>query len=326
MKICVFGAGAIGGHVAARLAKGGADVSIIARGAQLAAIQERGLKVMAPDGEIIAHPRAAATAAELGPQDAVLVTTKQTALPSVAAAIGPLLGPDTAVAFIMNGVPWWFFDHEGSPREGTRLPLVDPGDTIRNSIGIERTIGGVVWSACTVIEPGVVKVASEVNRVIFGEPDNRISERAKALAEALKAGGMGSKATDEIRTELWIKLIGNLANGPLCTAARQDIKTAMSDPVLFEAAVRSTEEAVAIGRALGLTIEIDARERTTRSGSVAHKPSILQDLEAGRPMEVAALFEQPLLLARELGVAAPTLELVVALVQQAARAAGLYKS
>jgi 2-dehydropantoate 2-reductase len=324
MKICVFGTGAIGGHVAARLAKGGADVSIIARGANLEAIKANGLRVMAPDGDMHVHPRAAATAAELGPQDAVLVTTKQTALPSVAAAIGPLLGPDTAVAFIMNGVPWWFFDHEGSAREGTRLPLVDPGDVIRNAIGTERTIGGVVWSACTVIEPGVVKVASQGDRVIFGELDNRISERAQALANALKAGGMGSKASADIRSDLWTKLIGNLANGPLCTVARQDIKTTMSDPVLYEAAIRCTEEGIAIGRALGLTIEMDARDRTSKSSAIAHKPSILQDLEAGRPMEVAALFEQPILLARELGVPAPTLEISIALLKHAARAAGLY--
>jgi 2-dehydropantoate 2-reductase len=324
LKICVFGAGAIGGHIAARLAKGGADVSIIARGAQLAAIQERGLRVLAPDGEIHVRPRAAATAAELGPQDAVLVTTKQTALASVAGAIGPLLGAETSVSFIMNGVPWWYFDHEGSAREGTRLPLVDPGDVVRQAIGTERTIGGVVWSACTVVEPGVVKVASQGDRVIFGELDNRISARTQALAAALKAGGMGARASADIRAELWTKLIGNLANGPLSTVARQDIKTTMSDPVLYEAAIACTEEALAIGRALGLKIEMDARDRTARSSSIAHKPSILQDLEAGRPMEVAALFEQPILLARELGVPAPTLEISIALLKHAARAAGLY--
>ena len=147
MKICVFGAGAIGGHVAARLARGGAEVSVVARGAQLEAIRQNGLRVKAPDGDIHVHPRASADPTELGPQDAVLVTTKQTALPAVAAAIGPLLGADTSVTFVANGIPWWYFDHEGGPRQGTRLPKVDPGDAMRNAVGIERTIGGVVWSA-----------------------------------------------------------------------------------------------------------------------------------------------------------------------------------
>ncbi len=323
MKICVFGAGAIGGHLAARLAKGGADVSIIARGPNLAAIQADGLRVLTPDGEIHVRPRAAADAGELGPQDAVLLTTKQTALPAAAAAIGPLLGPQTSVTFVMNGIPWWFFDHEGSAREGTRLPLVDPGDVIRNAIGIERTIGGVIWSACTVIEPGVIRVATSNDRLILGEPDNRPSARAQAIADVLKAGGMGARATTDIRTELWLKLIGNLANGPLCTAARQDIKTTLEDPVLRRASLACMKEAVAIGRALGLAIEIDPEERLARSGATAHKPSILQDLEAGRPMEIASLFDQPLLLGRELGVPAPVLELTIALVRQQARAAGI---
>ena len=279
MKICVFGAGAIGGHLAARLARGGAEVSVIARGPNLAAITARGLTVQSPDGEFTVRPRAAATAAELGPQDAVLVTTKQTALPSVAAAIGPLLGPETSVTFVMNGIPWWYFDHEGSVREGKRLPQVDPGESLRQGIGIARTIGGVIWSACTVTEPGVVKVATKDDRLILGEPDNSASPRAQAVADALKAGGMGARVSQDIRTELWIKLIGNLANGPLCTASRLDIKAMLSDPVLRQAAVRCMQEGIAIARALGLAIDMDPEERMARSGSTAHKPSILQDLE-----------------------------------------------
>jgi outer membrane murein-binding lipoprotein Lpp len=208
LKICVFGAGAIGGHVAARLAKGGADVSIIARGAQLAAIQERGLKVLAPDGEIHVHPRAAATAAELGHQDAVLVTTKQTALASVAGAIGPLLGAETSVSFIMNGVPWWYFDHEGSAREGTRLPLVDPGDLVRHAIGTERTIGGVVWSACTVIEPGVLIA---VLRFVVRCVSEAKVERVKTDTAAIKVKTDQVTFTSANKVDATIQAAGDLA-------------------------------------------------------------------------------------------------------------------
>ena len=323
MKICVFGAGAIGGHLAARLAKGGAETSLIARGPQLAAIQANGLRVLAADGDIHVQPHAAATAAELGPQDAVVITTKQTALPSVAASIGPLLRPDTTVAFVMNGIPWWYFDHEGGPRQGQRLPLVDPADVVRNAVGIERTLGGVIWSACTVIEPGVIQVATASNRLILGEPDNSVSPRAQALAAAFKAGGLGCRASDNIRLELWLKLIGNLANGPLCTAARQNIKAMLSDPVLRRASLACMAEGIATGRALGLDIQMDPEERLAASGSTAHRPSILQDLDAGRPMEIASLFDMPLQMARELGVPTPTLDLCVALVRQQALNEGI---
>lgn len=323
MKICVFGAGAIGGHLAARLAKGGADTSLIARGPQLAAIQAHGLRVTTPEETIHVHPRAAATAAELGPQDAVIVTTKQTALPSVAAAIGPLLGPDTSVSFVMNGIPWWYFDHEGGPHQGKRLPLVDPGDAMRGAVGVERTLGGVIWSACTIIEPGVIQVATKGDRLILGEPDGSLSPRARAVAEAFKAGGMGCRVSDDIRQELWLKLIGNLANGPLCTAARQNIKAMLADPVLRQASLRCMAEGIAIARALGVTIDMDPEARLAASGGTAHRPSILQDLDARRPMEIKSLFDMPLEMARELGVPTPTLDLCVALVRQQALNEGI---
>ena len=325
MKICVFGTGAIGSHLAGRLAKGGAELSIVARGAQLAAIQKKGITVRAPDGELHCMPRASADPAALGPQDAVLVTTKQTALPSVAASIAPLLGPETSVTFVVNGIPWWYYDSEGGPNQGTRLPQVDPGDAMRQAVGIERTIGGVVWSACTVTEPGVVEVRSPTSRLILGEPDGTVSARAEAIAGILKAGGLGAKAVPDIRTELWAKLIGNLSQGPLCVLSRQDMRTTLAEPAIRAAALRSLEESIAIAHGLGIPLQINAQDRFARSVDTAHKPSILQDLEAGRPMEVAAIFDLPLLLARQAGVETPTLDLCVALARQTAQAAGLYQ-
>ena len=325
MRICIYGAGAIGGHLAARLARSGADVSVVARGAQLAAIRARGLTVRAADGVMECRPRAAADPAELGPQDAVVVTTKVPALPSVAAGIAPLLGPDTPVAFVTNGIPWWYFDRHGGPREGGRIPEVDPGDAIRRAVGVERTIGGVIYSACHVAEPGVVEVTSRTSKLILGEPDGTRSPRAMALAAAFKAGGMPCSVSPDIRTEVWGKLLNNLSNGPVCLLSRQDMRATFADPVIRAAALRVVEEGMAIAAAMGRTVPGAAEDRISLSADLPHKPSILQDLEAGRPMEVDALFTVPLRLARECGVPAPTLSLLVALATKAAEATGLYR-
>ncbi len=327
MKVCVYGAGAIGGHLAARLAQGGAEVSVVARGAQLAAIRERGLTVRPAEGApLVSHPRAAADPAELGPQDAVLVTTKVPALPSVAAGIAPLLRPDTAVAFVTNGIPWWYFDRHGGPREGARIPEVDPGDAVREAIGVGRTIGGVIYSACSVPEPGVVEVTSRTSKLILGEPDGARSDRAVALAAAVKAGGMPCSVSADIRTDIWGKLLNNLSNGPACLLSRRHMRDTFRDPVIRAAAVRVVEEGLAIAAALGRPVPGRAEERIDLSADLAHKPSILQDLEAGRPMEIDALFTVPLRLAAECGVPAPTLALLVAFARQAAEAAGLYRA
>jgi 2-dehydropantoate 2-reductase len=311
MKITVFGAGAIGSHVAARLAQGGrAEVSVIARGPQLEAIQKRGITVEAPDGSFNVRPHAEQDAAALGPQDAVIVTVKAPAVTSVAEAIGPLLRPDTPVVFVINGIPWWW---------GDNLPTLDPGGVVRARIGLPRTIGGVVWSACTVTEPGVVKVQTAASRVIFGELDNSLSPRIQALAAALDGPGMGGVATTDIRTAIWTKLLNNLTNGPICLLTRQDMKTTFSDPVVLAAARAVMHEGLAIATALGHPVPGDPEAQILRSVGIAHKPSILQDLEAGRSLEFEALLSVPLQLAREAGVAAPMLELLVALARQATR-------
>jgi 2-dehydropantoate 2-reductase len=326
MKVCIYGAGAIGGHLAARLAKGGAEVSVVARGAQLAAIRANGLRVKAADGEILCQPRAEEHPAELGPQDAVLVCTKVPALGAVASAIGPLLGPATPVAFVTNGIPWWYFASHGGPEDGQRVPEADPGDLVWNAIGPARAIGGVIYSACAVEAPGVVQVASKASKLVLGEPDGSRSERCVALASAFKAGGIACSVSADIRTEVWGKLLNNLSNGPICLLSRQDMKATFADPVVRAAALAVVHEAMAAAAAMGRPVGGTAAERIDLSAGIAHKPSILQDLEAGRPMEVASLFQAPLRLARERGVATPTLALLVALAAQAAAAAGLYRA
>lgn len=326
MRICVYGPGAIGGHLAACLAKGGAEVSVVARGATLAAIREKGLTVRLADGDIHCRPHAAEHAAELGPQDAVVVTTKVPALPSVAAGIGPLLGPETHVSFVVNGIPWWYFDRHGGPHEGRRVPEADPGDAIRRAVGIERVLGGVIHSASNVAAPGVVEVTSKGSKLYLGEPDGSLSDRVVALAAAFKAGGMPCSATRDIRTEVWAKLMNNLSNGPACLLTRRHMRDTLADPVVMAAAVRVVQEGLAIAAALGRPVPGTPEERITLSSGLPHKPSILQDLEAGRPMEIDSLLRAPLRLAREAGVPAPTLELLVTLASQAAEGAGLWRA
>lgn len=324
MRVCVFGAGAIGGHLAARLAAGGAEVSVVARGAQLDAIRGRGLVVHAPGGMLRARPAASAEPSDLGPQDAVVVTVKAPALPAVAAGIAPLLRPDTAVAFVMNGIPWWYFQRHGGPHDDARLPRLDPGDALRRAVGPERVIGGVVYSACTVTEPGVVAVESARSRVVLGEPSGAASPRAEALAAALRGDGMAAEVTQRIRDRVWAKLLLNLGTGPMAVLGDCGPAELFTEDAVVEATRRIVAEGAAVARAWGCEVSPDAEGQIARGRESRHEPSIVQDLDLGRPMEIDALFAAPLELARMADVPTPTLDLVVALARVRARAAGLY--
>jgi 2-dehydropantoate 2-reductase len=324
MRICVYGAGAIGGHLAARLAKAGAEVSVIARGPHLAAIQANGLTVHAIDGVHRVSVEATDQPGRLGPQDAVFVTVKAPALPAVAAGIPPLLGPDTSVAFVMNGIPWWYFNHLPGPMEGRSLPRVDPEDAVRRALGPGRAIGGVVYSASAVTEPGVIHVEQPKSRVILGEPDGSLSERVRTLAGLITKGGISGEATPSIRTEIWNKLLSNLAGGTLAVLTSAPPKAIYAEPAAVDAARRMMVEATEIARALGADPTADHEARINNGRSMDHRPSILQDLDQGRPMEVDGMFDAPLALARMAGVATPTLDLLVALCKVRARGAGLY--
>jgi 2-dehydropantoate 2-reductase len=229
------------------------------------------------------------------------------------------------VAFVVNGIPWWYFDRHGGPREGDRVPEADPHDAIRRAVGVERAIGGVIYSASNVAEPGVVEVSSKTSKLILGEPDGGRSDRVVALAAAFKAGGMPCSVSPDIRTEVWAKLLNNLSNGPACLLTRRNMRETFADPVVKEACLRAVHEGLAVAAALGRPVPGDPADRINLSAGIPHKPSILQDLEAGRPMEIESLFQAPLRLAREAGVPTPTLSLLVALATQAAEAAGLYR-
>ena len=324
MRVCVYGAGAIGGHLAVRFARGGANVSVIARGPHLAAIQRDGLTVHAIDGKHHVTLPASDDPTQLGPQDAVVVTVKAPALPQVAANIGPLLRRDTGVAFVMNGIPWWYFHALPGKHEGHRLQRIDPDDALWRAVGPERAIGGVVYAASAVTAPGVIAVEQPRSRVVFGEPNGRLSDRAEALAALLRAGGIAGEVSPDIRTEIWNKLISNLAGGTLAVLAGAAPKAVYADPICAAAGERVMQEAAAVAEALGSHPHPNFAQRIASTASMDHKPSILQDLELGRPMEVDGIFDAPLDLARLAGVSVPTLELLVALAKVRAREAGLY--
>ncbi len=325
MKVCVFGAGAVGGHVAGRLAKGGAEVSVVTRGAQLQAIRDNGLTVLAADGEIRARVAASDDPRRLGRQDWVIVTVKAPALSSVAEGIGPLLGPETPVVFLMNGIPWWYFHRHGGAFDGRRLPLIDPGDAVWNAVGPERAVGGVAYSACTVVSPGVVHVENRRSRLLLGEPDHRPSPRLEPLGTVLSAGGIGVQITERIRDAIWSKLILNMTSGPFAILTLAPPKDIFVEPPMDAAGRRVAAEVLAIATAMGCHPTHDANAQVSSYLQMEHKPSVLQDLERGRPMEIDGMFVAPLELARLAGVPTPTLDLLVSLVKVRARMAGLYR-
>ncbi|MBI1218177.1 MAG: 2-dehydropantoate 2-reductase [Rhodobacteraceae bacterium] len=321
MKVCVFGAGGIGGYLAVCLHRAGVGTSVIARGAPLAAIRENGLRLRATGNEAVARILASDNPSEFGPQDAVFVTVKAPALPSVAATIAPLLGPNTAVVFVMNGAPWWYFHNHGGPLDDYRLSLLDPGDRLRMAVAPRRVIGGVIYAACEVVAPGVVALAGSTQRLILGESTGALTPRARALAERLSAGGLASSVSPVIRDEIWSKLMNNIATGPLAVLTGAAINEVAAEPQCADLLRRMLRETASVAQALGRNPELDIEARIASFRTLRHKPSILQDMERGRVMEVDAQWQAPLDLARLAGVATPVLNEIIALAMLRARAA-----
>ncbi len=321
MKICIFGAGAIGGNLAVRLASGGADVAVVARGEHLAAIRQNGMTLELPDRTINQRVTASADPRELGPQDFVIVTVKAPALKDVAAGIGPLLKADTPVMFVMNGIPWWYFYKHGGAFDGRRLPLIDPGDAVWNAVGPERAVGAVIYSANSVPRPGVVRNIGGNARLVIGEPDGEMSTRTKAIADALIAGGATTDVTPRIREFVWTKLLANMSSNPLTFLGLCPIGEVIGSPVLLDALKTMSKEVVAIAGALGYDVSLDI-EKAFATGGV-HKPSIVQDLERGKPLELDSMFTVPVEFGKLFNVPTPMLDLMVTLMKLRARAAGL---
>jgi 2-dehydropantoate 2-reductase len=325
MKICIFGAGAIGGYMAAKLVQAGADVSIVARGPHLAAMQDKGLTLIEEGRDPITLPvRASASAADLGPQDYVILTLKAHSVPPVVGAMQPLFGPDTTLVHGVNGVPWWYFHKHGGPLEGTRLHSVDPGDVQWNGFGPDRVLGCVVYPAAEVSEPGTIHHI-EGNRFSLGEPDGSKSDRAIALSQALQAAGLKAPVRPRLRDEIWIKLWGNLSFNPISALTHATLDVLCTDPGTREVARRMMIEAQEIAEKLGVTFPIDVERRIDGGAAVgAHRTSMLQDLAAGRPMEIDALIGSVQELGRLTNTPTPTVDTVLALITLRGRVAGLY--
>jgi 2-dehydropantoate 2-reductase len=325
MRICIFGAGSVGGYLAGYLSQGDADVSVVARGAHLAAIRANGLRVETPDGSVIAHLPASDDPRDLGLQDAVIVAVKAPALTQVAATIAPLLHGQTLVAFVMNGIPWWYFHRHGGALDGRRLPRLDPDDALWHAVGPDRAIGGIFWPACSTPAPGVVRLLTGAGRgTVFGEPDGSATARITALADAFRAAQLPVAVADNIRTLIWQKLAFNLSAGPMCVLTETPVFATHAEPALIACSGRMVAEADAVARAMGITLDLDMQQIIAINTLLQHRPSILQDLQAGRPMEIDALYSVPLDMARLVGVPTPTLDLLVSLIKVKARARGLY--
>jgi 2-dehydropantoate 2-reductase len=303
-------------------AKGDVDVTFIARGPHLAAMRENGVKLISEGTEQIVHPRCVESAEEAGPQDYVLVTLKAHSLPSAAKQMQPLLGPDTAIVSAVNGIPWWYFHGLSGPYEGRIVQSVDPEGQVSALLPPSRAIGCIVYPAAEVTAPGVID-HSYGDRFSLGEPDGSRSPRAQALSEALIAAGFKAPVRPKIRDELWVKLWGNMAFNPISalTTATLDVLTA--DEGQRGVARAMMLEGQRVAEALGVRFAIDVDKRIAGAAEVgAHKTSMLQDLERGRPMEIEALLGAVVELADWVGEAAPISRSVLALVRARARAAG----
>ncbi|MET3934693.1 2-dehydropantoate 2-reductase [Arthrobacter sp. OAP107] len=324
MKICIYGAGAVGGHIAGRLAGSGAEVSLIARGEQLAAIRQNGLRVETRDGTLLSYPVATDRPSDLGPQDVVIVTVKAPALPTIAEGINSLLHENSLVLFVMNGIPWWYFHSHGGDLDGTQLRRLDPEGALWARVRPERAVGAVAYTACSVVAPGVVRAENARNRLIIGRPDGNTDPRLDALASLLNPSGLEVSVTTRIRDAIWAKLVMNLIGGSLAALTASPMKDVLNKPAIAGTAKAMADEGIAIARALGCDPG-DPDEGLAKLATSSHLQSIAQDLLAGRSMEIDGLFRVPLDLAELAQVPTPNLDLVIELATQRARAAGLYK-
>jgi 2-dehydropantoate 2-reductase len=311
VRLAIFGAGAIGGYMGAKLSqRGDVDVTLIARGPHLAAMQLNGLRLIEPDGsETVTHPRLVADSRDAGPQDYVVLAVKAHSISPALDAINPLLGPDTAVVTAQNGVPWWYFYGVEGPHANRRVESVDPGGRIWDAIGPQRVVGCVVYPACEIESPGVIRHDDAENRFSLGEPDGSRSDRASALAKALIEAGLRAPLRNRIRGEIWVKLWGNVALNPLSALTRATLAQICGEPATRAFARKVMLEVQSVAEAFGEKMMVDVDARLTGAGEVGeHKTSMLQDLELGRPMEVDAVVTAVVELARVTGVEAPYLD------------------
>lgn len=322
-RICVVGAGAIGGWMAVRLALAGNDVSVITRGATLQKVAAHGIELRSGGHTEIALVRTAEHAEQLGEQDIVLLTVKTPALPAIAPSLRPLLHADTLVLSAGNGLPWWYFLSEGVTCAGQRLRSVDPQDVMDDALPLHHVLGLSVFAACHCPEPGVVQHDSG-GRLVIGEPAGGNSARVQELAQRLQAAGLDAQASEQIRTDIWVKLLGNACFNPVSLLTGAPTDEMIDDPGLYALFLRMMQELIDIGGRLGLKLQIDPVKRIAQARALGKiKTSMLQDLQAGRAVEIEAILGTVLECAKAIAMPAPTLDSVRALAQMRARQAGL---
>jgi 2-dehydropantoate 2-reductase len=289
MKFLIAGAGAIGAYIGARMAHAGFDVTLFARGPHLRAMQESGVQVKSSEGDFVARPRIAASLEEVGPVDVVFLGVKAHALPQLAPRLKPVLGPDTTVISTQNGIPWWYFHGFGGKWEGIHLERVDPGGVISSAIEARRVVGSIVYFATEIASPGVIQHI-EGNRISLGEPDGARSDRSRRIAEALIASGLRCPVTTRIRHEIWVKVLGNASFNPVSALTRATLAQMVRDPGVSSVIREIMQEVEAVSQKLGMELPVSIEQRMAGAEKVGeHKTSMLQDLEAGRPMELEAL-------------------------------------
>jgi 2-dehydropantoate 2-reductase len=319
MKICVVGAGAIGGLLAAKLAAVGEEVTVIARGAHLAAIREKGLRLRMDGAETVAQVRATDSLAEAGKQDLVVLGMKAHQVAAVAPDLHHVLGPETTLLTAQNGIPFWYFHKLKGPYEGRTLESVDPGGVIARHIDADKLIGSIIYPASEIVEPGVIQHV-EGNRISLGEPGGEESPRLEALTALLRKAGFKMRPTSDLRSELWVKLWGNCTFNPISALTHATLVDICQYPETRTLATRMMREAQTIGEKLGVRFAVSLEKRIAGAEAVGkHKTSMLQDVEGGRPIELAALVSAVLELARITQTEAPNLEAVHALASLLAR-------
>jgi 2-dehydropantoate 2-reductase len=315
VRIAILGAGATGGFLGARLAKAGAEVVLIARGPHLKAMRESGLRLIEAEGEMTVPVEATDDLAAIRDSDFVFVTLKAHSVPAMAAGIAANLGPKTSVVSAQNGIPWWYFQRHGGELEGIHLETVDPGGLIGRAIDPMRVIGCIVYAATSVVGPGVVQHV-EGERFSLGELDGIQTERIATLSGLLAGAGLKAPVQPRIRQELWVKLMGNAVFNPLSSLTRASLGDMAESPVLAPVVRAAMEEVDAVAARLGITMSISIDQRIRGAAKVgAHKTSMLQDLESGRPMEIDAISGSVVELAARLGVPVPHLETIYASVK-----------
>lgn len=316
MKICIVGAGAIGGYLGAKLALAGEEVTLIARGSHLAAIQKNGLRLMMADGSNhVATPLATSDMSQVGYQDVVFLTVKAQSVSAIASSLPSLYNSNTIVVTAQNGIPWWYFRKHGGEYEGVRIQSVDPDGTVEAHISVARTIGCVVYPAVEIVEPGVIRHI-EGDRFSLGEIDGSKTERLESLAASLKHAGLKAPIRNQIRNEIWVKLWGNLAFNPISALTGATLEDICKYSLTRELARQMMSEAQAIAHHLGISFGISLEQRIDGAEKVgAHKTSMLQDIEAHRPTEIDAIVGSVAELGRLTNIPTPHIDAVYASVK-----------